>query len=345
MIPFKRMNFSKEYDTIKPLFESGNIGYGAVTKQFEQELAEYVGAKHVIAVNSCTTALMLSLMYERAKNGITSVSIPSMTMALVPNAVLTAGLDFTFNADTEWVGDRYELKGSHVIDSAHRLQRDDFKGLSDETKICYSFYPTKVIGSIDGGAIATNDDEFVEWVRSYIFYGRDQHVDSKNSWEFEIQMVGGKYNFNDVQAAMCLEQLRTLDDTHGKLEEINRIYNQAFAYTNNSDYLYRINVTNRDEFIDYMKHVVTSRIQGIECGVHFKPIHVMEPFKDHQFDGTIEERVEGMTDVYTAYSQTVSLPFFKNMTLWEISDVIDATLKYSGVILPQNQSPTDEKSV
>lgn len=307
MIPFKKIDLGNAYKEIEPLFKSGKIGLGQVTGQFEKELAEYVGSKYALAVSSCTAALFISSLWEKM-HGAEEVSIPSMTMALVPMAILQAGLKIDkFNDDVAWVGDRYRIFGTDIIDSAHRLRRNDFEGLAPQTKLCYSFYPTKVIGSIDGGAIATNDEEFIKWARSYILYGRNQGKEYKNSWEYEIEMLGGKYNYNDVQAAICLEQLRRLDDTNADRRHVAEVFNNNLHEHNTSDYLYRIQLNNRDGFIRSMAR------QGIECGVHFKPLHLFKPFKDIPVDN--KEKIE------FEYKQTVSLPFYESLTNQEIYEI------------------------
>ena len=83
------------------------------------------------------------------------VSIPSMTVPHTANAVLQAGLELRLDGRTDWVGGRYLINGSKVVDSAHELRRDVFKYFPDDIKVCYSFYPTKTIGSADGGAVCT----------------------------------------------------------------------------------------------------------------------------------------------------------------------------------------------
>ena len=50
-----------ELAEIQESLQSGWITTGPKTKQFEREFAAYVGAKHAIAVNSCTAAMHLAL--------------------------------------------------------------------------------------------------------------------------------------------------------------------------------------------------------------------------------------------------------------------------------------------
>lgn len=304
MIPFKKLNFTRSLELIKPLLESGQIGLGGIVTEFEEELAKYVGSKYAVATDSCTSAIFLSLKYEGKNEGY--VSVPSMTVPLVANAVLEAGLNMSFSGETSWVGSAYKLIGTDVIDSAHQLQRGQYKG----GKVCFSFYPTKTIGSADGGAIATDDKDFYDWAKSISTYGRDMSQYG-NSWDYDVKMVGYKRHYTNLQSAICLEQLRRLDETNEKRQRIVSQYNAAFGLNNTSDYLYRIGMPDRDRFIEYAKE------KGIECGVHFKPLHLMTPFKDILMTDEDKKRVED------AYSMTVSLPFYDTMTDEEIGRVIE----------------------
>lgn len=320
-IPFKRVNLGKSYEEIKPLFESGFIGLGEKVYELERELAEYVNAPFVVTTDSCTSALFLSLKYEN-RNALGNISIPSMTVPLVANACLEAGLAISFNRETDWVGSAYSIIGSDVIDSAHQLQKDQYNSFKGK-KVCFSFYPTKTIGSADGGAIATDDEAFADWARSVSTYGRNQKAKYGNSWDYDVEMVGYKRHYTNLQAAICLEQLRRLPETTEKRWKIINYYNASFGYNNKSEYLYRINMENRDEFIRYANE------QGVECGVHFKPLHLMTPFKDVPMADEDKKFVE------EAYSRTVSLPFYDTMTDEQVIYVINTVMNFKdGKLLP-----------
>lgn len=326
-IPFKRINLGNSLERIKPLIDSGFIGLGDTVYQFEKKLAEYVGAPEVVAVDSCTSALFLSLIWEKKKDGTRSVVIPSMTVPLVACAIKEAGLDFTFNGETDWVGSAYPLKGSLVIDSAHQLTRNQyaelFKGMPYEIgfKVCFSFYPTKTIGSADGGAIATWDHEFAEWARKVATYGRNQRQKYANSWEYDVEMYGYKRHWTNLQAAIALEQLERLDETANMRNQIVAAYNNRFGYLNTSEYLYRIKVSDQKKFIEKMADA------GIECGVHFKPLHLMSPFQSVYIASTDRWKVE------KDYHETVSLPLYDKLSDEEVGYIMDQA-EATGMILP-----------
>ena len=321
MIPFKKVDLGQAYQKVEPLFKNGFVGLGEVVFELEKKLAEYLGCKYVVSTNSCTSALFLALQYERLNNGVKNVFIPSMTVPLVYNAAAEAGMYVAFDMRTDWVGNYYQISGSSVFDSAHEISRDQFSEMKakyklKDMKVCFSFYPTKTIGSADGGAIATDDEDFANWARQQTTYGRTQEQFRQSSWNYDVVSLGHKMHYTNLQAAICIEQLDRLDQTLGRLLEIVRKYNEAFNLSNNSCYLYRINVKNRDYFLEYMqKH-------GIECGVHFKPLHLMQPFKD--------VLMYGKEEVEEAYKTTVSLPLYSLLTDEEIGYIITTVKEYAG---------------
>jgi len=310
-VPFKRINLGNALEAIRPLIESGFIGLGNTVFEFEKELAKYVGSKYVVAVDSCTSALFLCLKYEKAK----TVEIPSMTVPLVIDACFEANKDVVFNCETSWVGSAYKIGHTNIWDSAHQLDKNQCKGMDKKTKVCFSFYPTKSIGSADGGAIATNDKKFYEWAKKISTYGRNQGNKYMNSWEYEVDLIGYKRHYTNLQSAICLEQLRRLPETDKKRKSIRDSYNKAFGLKNKSVYLYRLNVDDRQGFLDFMK------AREIECGVHFQPLHMMKAFKKVLF-------VDDQKIVEDAYKHTVSLPLFDLMTDEQINWVINSVKDY-----------------
>jgi dTDP-4-amino-4,6-dideoxygalactose transaminase len=310
-IPFKRVNLGDVHSELDPVLDSGMIGLGEKVFEFERELADYLGVSHVVAVDSCTSALFLSLKADERKE----VGVPSMTVPLVAGAALEAGKMLYLTDATEWVGSSYLIEGTTVWDSAHELERNQCHGISTAARICFSFYPTKNIGSADGGAIACNDPEFEKWVRMISTYGRNQEARYQNSWDYDTEVIGYKRHYTNVQAAICLAQLKRLDEVNRRRRRIVDIYNDAFGLENRSLYLYRISVPHRDEFIQRMK------ADGIECGVHFKPLHMMAAFRGFPFSGD-KGRVEDV------YAHTVSLPLYYGLTDDQVGQVISATMKF-----------------
>jgi len=102
-LPFGRPNFSsREIAAVGRVLTSGWVGMGPETLAFEQELAATIGAPHVVTVNSCTSALFLSLLVSGVTAG-DEVICPSLTWCSTANAALYLGARPVFcdvDADT-----------------------------------------------------------------------------------------------------------------------------------------------------------------------------------------------------------------------------------------------------
>lgn len=201
-LPFGRPDFSEEeIAAITRVLRSGWVGMGRETIAFEEELAAHVGARHVIAVNSCTSALFLSLRALGIGPG-DEVIVPSLTWCSTANAVLYLGatpvlcdveLD-TMSASPATMAAAVTAKTKAVIhvhygglaadmqalrsalpghiaiveDAAHALGASYPDGSpvgSSGNLTCFSFYANKNLSTGDGGAIAVQDTALAEKLR------------------------------------------------------------------------------------------------------------------------------------------------------------------------------------
>src|SRR5215471_12527113 len=90
-LPFGQPNFSEEeMAAVTRVLRSRWIGMGPETEHFESELAQFVSAPHVVTVNSCTSALFLSLLVHGIGPG-DEVIVPSLTWCSTANAALYLG--------------------------------------------------------------------------------------------------------------------------------------------------------------------------------------------------------------------------------------------------------------
>jgi perosamine synthetase len=186
---------------------SGWLTSGPKVKQFEREFAERVGAKHAVAVNSCTAAMHLALDAIGLKCG-DEVILPTYTFAATAEVVRYFGakpvlVDITpecFGIDpakaeaavtprtraiipvhlggcaaemdeVRAVATRHNLRV--IEDAAHAFPasyRHCCVGcLGDIT--CFSFYATKTITTGEGGMICTDNDDWAERCRVMSLHG------------------------------------------------------------------------------------------------------------------------------------------------------------------------------
>ena len=214
-IPFGRPNFGAiEVAAAARVLRSGWIGMGAETLAFERELAESVRARHVVTVNSCTSALHLALLVNGIRPG-DEVICPSLTWCSTANAALYLGARPVFcdidagtlgltpqtvrakltpktravvvvhfgglAADVAALRRTLPRRVAIIEDAAHALGATYPDGRpvgSSGNLVCFSFYPNKNLATAEGGAIALADAALADRLRSL-----RQHALPINAWK------------------------------------------------------------------------------------------------------------------------------------------------------------------
>ena len=269
-LPFARPDLDgSELAEIREALDSGWVTTGPKTKQFESAFASVVGAKHAIAVNSCTAAIHLALESIGLKQGDEVITTPYTFAATAEviryfdaRPVLVDVEPEFFNIDPARIeaaltertkailpvhiaglpaelGRMHEIaqrRGIPVIeDAAHAfpaMYRGKMVGaLSDVT--CFSFYATKTITTGEGGMICTENEALAERCRIMALHGISKDAwkryTAEGSWYYEIIAPGYKYNMTDVAAAMGIAQLRKARKMYERRKEIAQAYTRAFS--------------------------------------------------------------------------------------------------------------------
>jgi dTDP-4-amino-4,6-dideoxygalactose transaminase len=151
-----------------------------VVKDFEAAVASYTGAPYAVSVNSCTSALFLSLMWFKATGWLPDfVEIPKRTYISVPMQIMHAGAKVLFR-DEHWSG-IYKLRPLPIFDAARRFSSGMY---SRRTFMCTSHHWSKTLGIQQGGCILHDDPGADEWLRRARFDGRTEGVPpSEDSFE------------------------------------------------------------------------------------------------------------------------------------------------------------------
>jgi perosamine synthetase len=195
MIPvFKPCYGKEELEALKEPFETGWIGLGPKTQEFEKKFSEYIGVKYSVALNSCTSALHLAMKvmgvegYEVITTPLTFVStnhaiiynkgvpvfcdIQPDTLNINPEQVRKLITDRTkaivtvhyggHPCDMDIISDIAKKHHLAVIEDVAHGCGGEFKGkklgsLGDIA--CFSFHAVKNLATGDGGMITTNDKE------------------------------------------------------------------------------------------------------------------------------------------------------------------------------------------
>jgi len=281
-----------------------NLLHGEIVCEFEETFASYVGAKCSCFANSASSLLFLSLLGKDA-----TIRIPSTIPPVVPNVIANTNNKIQFYDDIEWVGHQYHLH-DNIYDSAQEVTRDQYKKLNDPNAlVIFSFYPTKPVGGCDGGMVASDNKETIDWYRMMVLNGMNY---SSNNWERKQITAGYKMHGNSIQAYVANENLKKLNYKNERLDEVRDLYNKQLGYENTSRHLYRIRVKDNAVFIQMMKK------EGIVCGIHYEHCHE-KSFYGECWDLEASERES---------KQTVSIPYHENLTKQEVNKVVNYVNKF-----------------
>jgi dTDP-4-amino-4,6-dideoxygalactose transaminase len=155
--------------------------------------------------------------------------------------------------------------------------------------ICFSFDGIKNITAGEGGAVITGDIELARRIKDARLLGVEKDTDKRyngqRSWSFDVKHQGYRYHMSNLMAAIGREQLKKLDRFGEHRKQIVSGYlddffeNKSielfnFDYRNVISHIFPIRVKNgmRNEL---MKHLQEN---GIECGIHYQPNHMLKLF-------------------------------------------------------------------
>jgi perosamine synthetase len=236
----------------KPLLEvvhSGYIGQGKKVDEFEDNIADYLGTKNVLTLNSGTSAIELALHLSGAKPG-TSVISTAMTCTATNTSILSRGAEIIWaDIDSEtglidfldvarklqentvavigvdwagkpcaWealaaVGQAYGI--STIEDAAHAFGADYGRrkvGSGNADFTCFSLQAIKSITSVDGGILTCKRTSDYKRGKLLRWYGIDRESDRKDMrCEEDLLEAGWKWHMNDVNATIGNIQLQYLD--------------------------------------------------------------------------------------------------------------------------------------
>jgi len=265
-VPF--VNYSLQYKKIKKeidrailgCLERGDLIHRKDTKNFEKNLAKFVGAKYGIGCDSCTGGLFLSLFGLGIGPGDEVITVSHTYIATIDviwhigatPVLIDVGEDMEMDPDLieqaitkktkaiipvhldgrmcnmekiMRVAKKYNL---FVIEDAAQAIGAKFKGKSAGSwgnTGCFSFYPAKVLGSYgDGGAIVTSDEKLAKKLYLLRDHGEVPSYLRKPKDKDKIYLFGFNSLLDNIQAAILDIKLRYLPGWIERRREIARIY-------------------------------------------------------------------------------------------------------------------------
>ncbi|MDO8486322.1 MAG: DegT/DnrJ/EryC1/StrS family aminotransferase [Candidatus Staskawiczbacteria bacterium] len=251
-------NLEKEIDAaIKKVLSEGQLILREDVERFEKKLAEFLGVKYVVSLNSGTDALIFALKSAGIGPGDEVITVSHTFFATI-EAIIHNGakpvfveVREDFLIDPNQIEERITKKTKAIIvvhyngrmcemdkimeiankhnlfvieDSAQSLGAtyNNKKAGSFGTAGCFSFYPAKILGTAgDGGAVCTNDEQIAEKARLLRGHG----IKGKT----EIVLYGFTSRLDNLQAAILNVKLPYLGDWIAKRREIAKRYQAGLS--------------------------------------------------------------------------------------------------------------------
>ena len=274
MIPYGKQTIEQDdIQAVGDVLKSDFLTTGPKIAEFEQTVADYVGAKYAVAISNGTSALHAACFAAGIRPGDEVITTP-LTFAASANCVLYCGgtpvfADVdpkTYNIDPEDIRGKITDRTKAIIavhlagqpcdmDAIHSIAREHgliviedgahalgsvYKGkkvgsLSDMTT--FSFHPVKPITTGEGGMIVTDNEDFYKKMVLFRSHGitRDDSMMTRNDgpWFYQQFDLGYNYRITDIQCALGCSQMKKLDRFLARRKEIVARYNEAFADCDN----------------------------------------------------------------------------------------------------------------
>lgn len=274
MIPYGKQTIDQDdIQAVVDVLQSDFLTTGPKIAEFEQTVADYVGAKYAVAISNGTSALHAACFAAGIGPGDEVITTP-LTFAASANCVLYCGgtpvfADVdpkTYNIDPEDIQRKITDRTKAIIavhlagqpcdmDAIHSIAREHgliviedgahalgsvYKGkkvgsMSDMTT--FSFHPVKPITTGEGGMIVTDNEDFYKKMILFRSHGitRDDSMMTRNDglWFYQQFNLGYNYRITDIQCALGCSQMKKLDRFLALRKEIVAHYNEAFADCDN----------------------------------------------------------------------------------------------------------------
>jgi dTDP-4-amino-4,6-dideoxygalactose transaminase len=242
---------------------------GQVTQQFEQEFAQFTGAKYAFAVSNATVALHMACLALGIGAG-DEVVVPALTFVATVNSVLYTGAQPCFadilgeedlNLSPEDIERQItprtkalsvvhyggypcrmeaicEIAARHglavIEDAAHApgayLDRRHLGTWGDVG--CFSFFSNKNLSTGEGGMLVTNRDDVAERVRLLRSHGMTSLTWDRHcghAYTYDVVDLGYNYRIDEIHSALGLVQLGKLEKNNARRKDITEQYREGLA--------------------------------------------------------------------------------------------------------------------
>ncbi len=359
----------EDLDAVEDALRSGWWTMGPRVEAFEQRFAEHLGCKHVIATSSCTTALHLALLGADIGPG-DEVIVPSFTFVATVAVVMQAGATPIFAdiggqhdlcIDPEHVESLVGPRTKAIIPvhyGGYAASPQFFRSLCDQHGLAliedcahapfstsdgrslgtiglagaFSFFPNKVLGIGEGGALSTDDDEVARTARLLRSQGMtagtmDRHTGKATG--YDVIALGFNYRMDEMRGALLASRFARLPEQIARRRELTRMYRTRLVDVDgvsvpfgdgqiDTSSAYSMSVVlDRPEHRDRVRTDLHQR--GVQTTTMYTGVHEFSAYRE-RFPDVSLPRTE------LASRTQFNLPLFPHLTELELDRVVE-TLK------------------
>lgn len=337
---------------ISRVLHHGQYLFGPEIESLESQLAEYVGARHCVAMGSGTTALHIALMALDIGPGDEVITTPFSFFAtaeviyllgakpvyvdidpatyLIDPALLEAAITPATKAivPVSLYGQCADMDAINVIAKRHHIPviEDAAQSLGATYKgkkscalseiACTSFFPSKPLGGYgDSGACFTNDDELAHRMRLIMNHGQKSR--------YNHVAIGMNGRMDTIQAAVLIEKLKIFEQEIAARQEVAKWYRSALPSSIQSPVVLPHNTSVYAQFTVQVDEREKVQRQLSEAGI---PTAVHYPVGLHQQPVVLASSAnENITYPMTeqAAKRVLSLPFHPYLEEGTVKQICD----------------------
>ena len=340
---------------IKEVIDNSQFIMGQKVSDFEEQFAEFAGAKYSIGMASGTAALHSALIALDIGRDDEVITVP-FTFAATIETIYPTGAkpvlvdieEESFNIDPSLIEEKItnktkaimpvhlygqmadmnpimeiaEKHGLYVIEDAaqaHGATYFDKQAGTMGDIGTFSFYPGKNLGAMgDAGACVTNNMELNQKLRLISNHGQDT--------KYEHKIVGYNYRLDSIQAAILSVKLKYLSEWTARIRDIASHFNEKLAVTGlklpseangrkHAWHQYVIRTSKRDELA---KALADSEIA---TAIHYPiPLHLQPSFQYLGYkngDFPVSEKCSG---------EVLSLPLYPELSDDDVDLICDEVI-------------------
>lgn len=353
---------------IEQVLRSGFLTMSTRVYEFEKQFAEFCKTDYALGTNSGTSAIEIALRSIGVAGG--TVVIPSNTYMATALAAIKAGAKVIFTeceknnlqmdpddlakkirSDTkavvivhiggiisdkiEKIKDICDQNNIRLIEDAAHAHGAEFNGVRAGCfgeAACFSFYPTKVLTTAEGGMMVTNNEQIYQKGIVLREHGKADH-------DFNVHIeIGDNWRFSEIHAILGIQQMKRAELILKRRRQLARYYDFLLK---DFDKLKTINIPDNIrsayyKYIVYLPEDVSRNELKLELinkygvsltgEVYSDPCHNQPVFKKYpDLIANAESDVFPVTEYVSKHH--ACLPVYPGLSEAEIEYVVDSLKK------------------